>query len=505
MRKAFAKIGAFLSVAVIAAVAASCALRETQSSSSIKKEVVIEAGSQIQIGDFFDSCPLDARFLTDVSGIDTNIPAVYILRVAYGESEGEDVTLKIEDHTGPTGKAIPQSTYMKWKMPEAKDCVTDLYDLSGIAKVEYRDGKLHFEKGGNYEVPVLVTDVYGNASVINVPFEVIDDHTAPVIYGVHDIEVADDLRELNYFDGVYAKDDHDKFPVLKLNDTMVDYTMSGTYDITYSAMDKAGNVSSVKAKITISLSEEAEDYEDDFYYEEGSGQAYELARGVLAGLLRENDVETARAIFEWVHSNIYYKNIYSYQTYESAAARGFSRRNGDCYVFCCCAKMLLDCAGIPNMVVERYPVYSNGHYWNLVQLNGQWYHCDATTFLNHPDMYFMCTDDEIDDYRHEFNGALYPERAGGSKEFMPSPTPTPTTTPSPTPTATPTPAPTPVVTATPTPEPTDTPTPTPTPEPEPTEPSGSDPTGDTEPTDNTEPTDTNETEPSQNQAPNDAI
>ena len=73
--------------------------------------------------------------------------------------------------------------------------------------------------------------------------------------------------------------------------------------------------------------------------------------------------------------------------------------------------MLLDAAGIENLAVERYPIITVGHYWNLVKLDGEWYHCDATVFKDHPALYFMCTDDEIADSHHEFDASLYPERA----------------------------------------------------------------------------------------------
>lgn len=171
----------------------------------------------------------------------------------------------------------------------------------------------------------------------------------------------------------------------------------------------------------------------------------------MASLWRDSDVETARAIFTWVHSHISYQTVKGSLTYEEAAYRGFSRKSGDCYVYFACAKMLLDCAGIPNLMVERFPVYTNGHYWNLVQLDGEWYHCDATVFRDHPAMYFMCTDSQINDSHHAFNGALYPERAGGSTDYLNKTTPTPT--PEPEPSATPEP--------TATPAPTDTPVPTP--------------------------------------------
>ena len=152
-----------------------------------------------------------------------------------------------------------------------------------------------------------------------------------------------------------------------------------------------------------------------------SSPAYQAAEDVMASLWRDNDVDTAWEIFNWVHSNISYQTVTQDLDFEDAAFRGFSRRSGDCYVYFACAKMLLDVAGIPNMMVERYPVITNGHFWNLVQLNGEWYHCDATVFRDHPDMYFMCTDDEIADDHHEFNHDLYPERASGYSDYWGAP------------------------------------------------------------------------------------
>ena len=426
-------LGAFGAFVITAAVAAgSCYYSvDKKENKTVKKEVVIEAGSEIRIEDFFSDCPIDAKFLTDISGIDTDVPAIYKLTVFYENAFKEDVTLKIEDHKGPEGRPVPRTVYTTWKMPDAKECVENLYDISGIAKVEYKDGTPAFRSEGSYEVPVVITDVYGNNTVIDVPFKVINDRTAPVIEGVRDFEYDADDGEINLLEGITVTDDHDKDPVIRVNDSMVNYRQAGEYEITYSAMDKAGNISTVKSKIIVSIDDEEDgsDDEDDYYYD--GSDPYELAAGIMNSLWRSNDVETARAIFDWVHSHVYYQSVSYYQSYEEAAYRGFSRRNGDCYVSYACAKMLLDYAGIPNQMVERYPVYTNGHFWNLVKLNGEWYHCDATIFLDHPDMYFMCTDDEIDDYHHSFDGSLYPERAGGSSEYLPEPEPEPTVTPAP--------------------------------------------------------------------------
>ena len=189
MFKTIGKIGAFVYCAAIVAVSVIFTIRDANR--NLKHEAVIEAGNQIRIQDFFESCPSDARFVTDISNIDTTEPAVYQLKVFYDEAFEKDVVLRIEDHTAPKGIALPKSLYTTWKAPEAADCVGYLYDLSGIAKIEYEEEPV-FKEGGDYNVPVLVTDVYGNTARIGVPFTVIDDRTAPVLTGVKDIEFSMD-------------------------------------------------------------------------------------------------------------------------------------------------------------------------------------------------------------------------------------------------------------------------------------------------------------------------
>lgn len=452
--------------------------------SKIKEDVILEAGTPITLDVFFDTVPGDAVFLTDISGIDQNVPAIYQLKIGYGNKEAE-VVLRIEDHTGPSGEPVPMTVYTNWKMPEAKECVNNLYDLSGVAKIEYQEGQPKFNAGGDFTVPVIATDTYGNTTVFQVPFKVVDDHTAPVITGVKDLTLEGNPDTLNFFEGVTVKDDFDPEPVLKIDDTQVNYTRSGTYEIVYKAIDKAGNIGTAKAKLIIKIEgDDADPNEtptstDSNTYYVGDGDPYALASKIVSGLKRSSDVETARAIFNWVHDTLWFRLLSGTPDFEDAAYRGFTKHNGDCYVYYACCKMLLDAAGIESMRVDRYPRYNgNIHYWLLVKLNGEWYHCDATEGYNdHPGIWFMCTDAEINDKYHQFDGSQYPMRAGGSSSYKSTPTPTPSPTPSPSASPSPSPSPTPStsatptpgteVTATPTPDPnppTDTPSPTPEPE-----------------------------------------
>ena len=80
---------------------------------------------------------------------------------------------------------------------------------------------------------------------------------------------------------------------------------------------------------------------------------------------------------------------------------------------------MLDVCGIENLCVvrERVNEWENWHYWCLVKLNGEWWHCDAQKYFNDytPAGYFvfMMTDSEL--YRaptsHRFADDQYPERA----------------------------------------------------------------------------------------------
>ena len=418
MNKKLFKIGAFLYIAAIIAITVIFTIRDADR--NLKKTVVIEAGSLIRIEDFFVECPEDARFVTDVSGIDTNVPAIYKLTVFYGEAFEKDVVLKIEDHTSPKGVPVPKMQYASLPWPDASECVDYLYDLSGIAKIEYQNGTPQYIYTGDYMVPVVVTDWYNNSTVIDVPFHVIDDHNAPLFYGIHDINI-DNSEDavIDYFDGVTWKDDYDEDPRIRVDDSNVKIGEVGSYTIIYIAIDVAGNVRRQDAQVNIKVPTVSDSVTGAGGAWDSSthNEVYRIAQDLADSLKGSDDVETARNIFEWTHSNVTYETVYGVQTFEDAAYRALTKHSGDCYGFYVCCKVLLDCAGIPNKTVLRYPVTYNGHYWNLVYLDGEWYHCDSTKFMYHPALYFMMTDSQIKDSRHQFNGSMLPVRAGGTPEY----------------------------------------------------------------------------------------
>lgn len=419
MYKLVARIGSIAYVTAIIVVSVVCTIRDANR--NLLREVMIEAGSNIKIEDFFRTCPDDAEFVTDVSSIDTKVPSVYKLTVRYDEVFVKEVTLKIEDHTAPKGIALPHDQYASVSWPNASECVGFLYDLSGIAKIEYRDGTPTYQFTGDYIVPVVVTDWYDNSTVIDVPFHVTDDHNAPLFYGIHDIYIDDSKdAQIDYFEGVTYVDDYDEKPGVLVDDSKVVIGQEGTYEITYKAKDDAGNLRIQKASVHV-----VKQHATNGTSGAGGGwdtshhnDVYKMARDIVKKLKGRNSTETAKNIVSYVHTHVWYTTVRGNQTFEDAVYQAFTKHSADCYGYYCTTKILLDCAGIPNVMVKRYPVKDVGHYWNLVKLGDSWYHCDSTVYRYHHSSFFKLTDKKIGDSHHRFDGSILPVRSGGTPEYV---------------------------------------------------------------------------------------
>lgn len=383
------------------------------SKSNLIRETVIEAGSNVKIESFFRKVPDDAEFITDLSSIDFNTPAVYKIKLHHDILFDDTVTLRIEDTTAPTAEGLTKTVLSYGELPEAKDMVENAYDLSGISSIEY-ENKPDITGGGTIKAPIRVTDNYGNSSVIQATIISTEDTTAPVIRGVKNVTVTQG-EQPDLSAGVYATDDISKNVSVKIDASDLDFTLPGKYKIYYTAQDDAGNKATAEATVTVEKKAEtpvkkvAKKKAAPVKKKPDYSKVNQLAAKLLKKLKKGSDVETARAIFKWVHKNITYVHDGSKMTGKKAAYYGLTRRTGNCRVYAWTCKILLDKAGIKNMIVQRYPVTTR-HYWNLVYMNGGWYHCDATPFLDHHGIYFKLTDAQLDKH-HKFKKSKYPARA----------------------------------------------------------------------------------------------
>lgn len=401
-RKAFRIVRVCLSVLFCLAAVAAAAVFTVRDYYRVPviKDVDIEAGESFELMDFFATEPAEARFITDVSGIDTKIPAVYGLKIAYDKYFQKEVRLTIRDTTAPTGKAVKQEFFTVDPFPEAEKCVCDLEDLNGIAEVKFRDGVPDVSKGGDFIVPVVVSDPYQNSVTIEVPMHVTKDSTPPVISGLKTNMMVRSGDEIDFREGITVTDDYDPEPVLNIDASKFDYNKPGKYTVYYKAIDRSGNVSEAELQVEVWQSS-ASDIKNK--------EAYTLADQILKKIKKgKSDSEYAKNIYKWVCQNIVYLSKAGHPTFEKAALTGFKSRKGNCWVMCCCYKVLLDRANIPNLIVARAnsKVTRSNHYWNLIYVDKGWYHCDCTPLYP----FFMKIDSQLDDF-HTFESKLYPKRA----------------------------------------------------------------------------------------------
>ena len=368
---------------------------------SIVREVTIEAGTAIELDAFLTEPLTDCGFYTDITGIDTSVPGSYGIVIKFsdfGKEFHQDTVLNIVDTTAPTAEAVPQTVYCD-ELPEASSVVTNVYDLAPVA-VSYKT-EPDVSQGGEYVFDVLLTDASGNETVVEVPFTVIDDHLAPLIYGAHDMEafIGDSIA---YLDGITVTDDYDDEPQLAVDNSAVDPVMPGIYPITYTACDENGNSTSVTVELNLRIRPER-------YYE--PEVLYELCRQLNEqyGIYTEDmtDIEKAFRIFNWASHNVYYSGVADKTDWTCAAYDGLTTLRGDCYNYYAVCRAFLDMEGIPNLLVSRYPVTWSPHYWNLVYLDGAWYHCDALAFSSPHGYYFMCSDADVNPYDHLYDESVY--------------------------------------------------------------------------------------------------
>jgi len=381
-------------------------------------EVVdIEYGHPITLDSFFTVIPPNSKFITNVNAIDTGLLASYDIAIDCGGHVVHSV-LNVVDRTAPVGTAVPVDMYAG-AAPEPESLVKDIFDLTSVT-CDYDGGEPDLTKGGDFNIGVRLTDSNGNYSVVDVPFHVKKDTTAPVISGTHDIDVMVGSESVTYREGITVTDDFCENPALEIDISQVDLDHVGNYPVTFTATDDVGNSTSVTIKVHVISIDTAvmSDAETQAYVEE----AYRMAEEILDEIIwyEDTDVEKAMKIFYWVHNNIsFVLSTPQYDNWAVAAINTMTKRYSSCYGTWAVCKAMLDVCGIDNICVVRevQNSWDNFHYWCLVYLNGEWYHCDAQKYFNDYTskayFCFMMTDREIAlaPTNHRFDSDAYPERS----------------------------------------------------------------------------------------------
>lgn len=304
----------------------------------------------------------------------------------------------VEDTVPPEFSVRPITVYTGTVL-SAATFVVGYTDFSEVS-FEFAD-EPDFTKEGTCLVTVIGTDKAGNTAKQSTTLKVARDNVPPTIYGVKNI-TAYEGDTVSYRSGVYAMDEKDGKITVKADTSKVNTSKAGTYTVTYTASDAEGNKATATATVTIKAIT--------------ASTVNEKADEVLAVIVNGSmsDREKARAIYDWCTGNLKYSTSTSHLMgyFNKAAYSGFTRHYGNCYTYYTVASALLTRAGITNMEIQRNDP-KNPHYWNLVSIDGSWYHFDTCPQpAPHKLEVFLLTDAEVAafslDYYYKFASGVYP-------------------------------------------------------------------------------------------------
>ena len=362
----------------------------------------VEAGSSADLSMFLTGNPRFPEYVScnlDFSTVNYVLPQTirFTIRM-YGVNF--PCVLEIVDTTPPTAEAVPHEMFSVDEVPPVEECVKNVYDLNDVT-VKWKEVP-DISGGGNIIAKASVTDSSGNETIVEVPFKVTKDSIAPVIEGTKDITafVGDPIT---YRNEVTVTDDLDPNPKLEIDTSKVNLKEAGTYEVIYRATDFSGNMTEVTIKLK--LEKKPKTYVDPSTVETEAKKI--LNKITKPGM---SDMEKALQITWWVRYNINYVQRADNSSWTRAAYDGLVKRQGNCYNFAMTAKALFDAAGIENMIITREPFIYHGHYWNYINIDGEWYHCDSTPRKKYNSYFFMYTTKELKNFWHNgWNGYNFKE------------------------------------------------------------------------------------------------
>ena len=362
--------------------------------------LVLEAGSgdKITTRDFIHEDNYTVSFETDLSKLDFERPNTHdVVLNVNGKSINSQII--IQDTTAPTAKVVHQETWREESI-DAISFITDIIDATNV-KTTYKEMP-DFSLLGDQKVNILLEDESGNQTELTSTLTVKEDTEPPVIIGVRD-KTCYIGEALSYRKGISVKDNKDEKVDLKIDSSSVNLKKEGSYPVIYTATDKAGNVATKEATITVKKFVVTEE------------TLNKLTDEILGKITTESMTkrEVAYAIYKWVKKHLSYTGSSDKSDWMAEAYRGIKNGTGDCFTYYAISEALLTRAGIDNMLVTRVGGKTR-HYWNLINCGDGWYHFD--TCPNRDKMpTFMLTDAEVEKYTeyrgnnyYNFDRSLYP-------------------------------------------------------------------------------------------------
>ncbi|MBR5731229.1 MAG: DUF5011 domain-containing protein [Firmicutes bacterium] len=370
---------------------------------NVRPSVKMEAGSvPPRIEAFVRYNAKNYSFISDLSALDSTRPGPVAVRIS-GSLFNYTSELIIEDTVPPEGS----TRSVLWPMGKeltADEFIGKTQDVTAVSVSFSKEPDL--SSAGEKDVEILLEDEGGNRTVLNAKLTLVDDKEPPRIEGVRNrtLYVGENIA---YKEGVTVTDDYDPSPRLTIDNSQVDLDKVGTYPVTYTATDFAGNSTVLSINLKVDAVPYGYDHIEDLYA---------LTDEILAKIITDDmtDIEKLFAMFKWIRTNVAFMDTnLDRLDYVNEAIRCLKGRPSECYACAAGFMALAERAGFETMIVKRYRTYVK-HYWNLVKVDGNWYHFDTTPQLARTYICFMATDDEVAAFQsyernyYRFNRDDYP-------------------------------------------------------------------------------------------------
>ena len=374
----------------------------------VYSEVYIEAGTdKCNVDDFLKHPADNVSFSKDTS-FDLMVPDDYKITIKWKMpvfgNQTYHSTLHVQDTTAPAVTLTTDSIemYTTATPPTAADLVDSVIDVTNCS-IDFKE-PYDFTKEGKFDIVVLVADSSGNTTESVIPCTVVDDVTPPEIAGVEPLTVSQG-DTISYKKNVTVTDDKDDNPKLEIDTSSVNPDKRGTYKVTYTATDAAGNVTEKTTTIKIVSAKISEATEETV-----NAKADEILSEIITEGMTQK--QQAKAVFDWVVKNITYSETAGIDDLLSAAYKGMFYRIGDCTVKQKTAEVMLNRLGIKNMEIEKIRD-TRGHYWLLIDVGEGWYHYDPNLQLDGT-LIFYWHDADLWEYSnahkntHNYDPSKYP-------------------------------------------------------------------------------------------------
>ena len=342
----------------------------------IRSSFTLELGQTLTKADLLLNPERDEALIgqEQIDAINAGGVGTYTVTSISGNASKE-CTVIVQDTTAPTLE-LKEVTIYTDETVSAESFVKSATDFSGSVELRFVT-EPSFGTAGTQAVTIEATDKSGNVTRGETILTIIQDTKAPGIYGVTEITI-DKNQSPNYTNGVYAYDEKDGFISFTHNANNVDITKAGTYYVTYTAKDKAGNTTTFRRKVTV-----RHDLED----------TAQLVRTIAANL--PND---PKAIRNYVRETIAYSTYWGGDDGEAIRDYvnngvpyedwngndpiwyGFNNKVGNCLVHALCLQALLTEKGYNTQIIW---VTNYTHYWLIIETEDGWRHIDATPSTTH--------------------------------------------------------------------------------------------------------------------------